>query len=206
MAYRRLPRVEARASTICGPSRQRTPAAGSGPRPRAQDELASTMEQSFDSIEFRIDIRPEQAASDLEAEGRAAPAARATGARAPRAARATSRSSANCRTTSPRLSRPHAGDAAVGGGATQVPTAPEAFTTGMEPGRPAASPGRSRIPARRDRAGRQLSTAGRDKDGRSRAALRRRSATGPRPAARDQREDRRAEGPDRPRSRPSLAP
>ena len=35
------------------------------------DELASMIEQSFEGIEFRIDIRPQQAASDLEAQGRA---------------------------------------------------------------------------------------------------------------------------------------
>ena len=34
------------------------------------DELASTIKQSFDSIAFRIDIRPQQAATDLEAQGR----------------------------------------------------------------------------------------------------------------------------------------
>jgi hypothetical protein len=34
------------------------------------DELASMIEQSLQGIEFRIDIRPEQAATDLEAEGR----------------------------------------------------------------------------------------------------------------------------------------
>ena len=34
------------------------------------DELASTIEQSLEGIEFRLDIRPQQAASDLEAQGR----------------------------------------------------------------------------------------------------------------------------------------
>ena len=34
------------------------------------DELASTIEQSLDGIEFRIDVRPEQAAQDLEEQQR----------------------------------------------------------------------------------------------------------------------------------------
>src|SRR5262245_45418619 len=34
------------------------------------DELASMIEQSLQGIEFRIDIRPEQAATDLEAQRR----------------------------------------------------------------------------------------------------------------------------------------
>ena len=62
------------------------------------DELASTIEQSFDSIEFRIDIRPEQAASDLEAK---AGSSNCSSNRRPSIPRCPSsgRSSASCRTT-----------------------------------------------------------------------------------------------------------
>ena len=34
------------------------------------DELASMIEQNLDGIAFRLDLRPYQAAQDLEAEGR----------------------------------------------------------------------------------------------------------------------------------------
>ena len=34
------------------------------------DELALTIEQALSGIEFRIDVRPQQAAADLEAQGR----------------------------------------------------------------------------------------------------------------------------------------
>ena len=96
------------------------------------DELASTIEQSFDSIEFRIDIRPEQAASDLEAQGRQLELLEQQAPRASRAARAQAEVQRVAGRTSPAALAAAASDAAVGGGATQVPTAPAAFTTGME--------------------------------------------------------------------------
>ena len=95
------------------------------------DELASTIEQSFDSIEFRIDIRPEQAASDLEAEGRQLQLLEQQAPEHPALPELRQKFSELQDDLAAALAAA-AGDAAVGGGATQVPTAPEAFTTGME--------------------------------------------------------------------------
>jgi hypothetical protein len=95
------------------------------------DELASTIKQSLEGIEFRLDIRPQQAATDLEAQGRQLELLEQQAPDHP---------------TLPELKRKFrqlqdglaaalasaARDAGGGGGAAQVPTAPAAFTTGME--------------------------------------------------------------------------
>jgi hypothetical protein len=103
-----------------------TMAAGQG-----ADELASTIEQSFDSIEFRIDIRPEQAASDLEAEGRQLELLEQQAPEHPALPELKQKFSQLQDDLAAALAAA-ASDAATGGGATEVPTAPEAFTTGME--------------------------------------------------------------------------
>jgi hypothetical protein len=95
------------------------------------DELASTIEQSFDSIDFRIDIRPEQAASDLEAQGRQLQLLEQQAPEHPALPELRQKFSELQDDLASALAAA-AGDAAAGGGVTQVPTAPAAFTTGME--------------------------------------------------------------------------
>ncbi len=95
------------------------------------DELASTIEQSLEGIEFRLDIRPQQAANDLEAQGRQLELLEQQAPEHPalpelkQKFRELQDGLASALATA-------AGDAAHGGGAAQVPTAPAAFTTGME--------------------------------------------------------------------------
>jgi hypothetical protein len=95
------------------------------------DELASTIEQSFDSIDFRIDIRPQQAANDLEAQGRQLQLLEQQAPEHPALPGLRQKFSELQDDLASALAAA-AGDAAVGGGETQVPTAPVAFTTGME--------------------------------------------------------------------------
>lgn len=95
------------------------------------DELASTIEQSLEGIEFRLDVRPERAAQDLEAQGRqlelleeqepehpALPGLRARFAELQDGVAAALAGAAS--------------DAATGRGSAQVPTVPAGFATGME--------------------------------------------------------------------------
>jgi hypothetical protein len=95
------------------------------------DELASTIEQSFDSIEFRIDLRPEQAASDLEAQGRQLELLEQQAPEHPALPELKQKFSQLQDDLAAALTAA-ASDAAAGGGETQVPSAPAAFTTGME--------------------------------------------------------------------------
>jgi hypothetical protein len=95
------------------------------------DELASTIEQSFDSIEFRIDIRPQQAASDLEAQGRQLELLEQQAPDHPALPELKQKFSALQDSLASALADA-ASDAADGAGAAQVPTAPAEFTTGME--------------------------------------------------------------------------
>ena len=95
------------------------------------DELASTIEQSFESIEFRIDIRPQQAASDLEAQGRQLQLLEQQAPDHPALPELKQKFSELQDGLASALAAA-AGDAASGGGAAQVPTAPAAFTMGME--------------------------------------------------------------------------
>jgi hypothetical protein len=95
------------------------------------DELASTIEQSLEGIEFRIDIRPQQAASDLEAQGRQLELLEQQAPENP----ALPQLKQKFKELQDRLAAAlasAAGAAARGGGVAQVPTAPAAFTTGME--------------------------------------------------------------------------
>jgi hypothetical protein len=95
------------------------------------DELASTIRQSFDSIEFRIDLRPQQAASDLEAQGRQLELLEQQAPDHPELPELRQKFSELQDSLATALADA-AGDAAAGTGAAQVPTAPADFTTGIE--------------------------------------------------------------------------
>jgi hypothetical protein len=95
------------------------------------DQLASTIQQSFDSIAFRIDIRPQQAATDLEAQGRQLELLEQQAPDHPALPELKQKFDELQGDLAAALATA-AGDVAVGGGATQVPTAPVAFETGME--------------------------------------------------------------------------
>ena len=95
------------------------------------DELASTIEQSLEGIEFRLDIRPQQAANDLEAQGRQLELLEQQAPEHPALPELKQKFSELQDGLASALATA-AGDAASGGGAAQVPTAPAAFTTGME--------------------------------------------------------------------------
>lgn len=95
------------------------------------DELASTIRQSFDSIEFRIDLRPQQAASDLEAQGRQLELLEQQAPDHPELPELRQKFGELQDSLATALADA-AGDAAAGTGAAQVPTAPADFTTGME--------------------------------------------------------------------------
>jgi hypothetical protein len=95
------------------------------------DELASMIRQSLDGIEYRLDVRPEQAAQDLQEQQRRlqlleqqAPEHRDLPALQDKV-RALQEGVAESLATA-------AKDAASGDSAAQIPTAPEAFTEGLE--------------------------------------------------------------------------
>jgi hypothetical protein len=95
------------------------------------DELASTIEQSFESIEFRLDIRPQMAADDLEAQGRQLELLEQQAPEHPALPELKQKFSELQDGLASALASA-AGDAASGGGVAQVPTAPAAFTSGMK--------------------------------------------------------------------------
>jgi len=95
------------------------------------DELASTIEQSLQGIEFRLDIRPQQAASDLEAQGRQLQLLEQQAPEHPALPELKEKFSELQDGLASALAGA-AGDAGTGAGAAQVPTAPAAFTAGME--------------------------------------------------------------------------
>jgi hypothetical protein len=95
------------------------------------DELASTIEQSLEGIAFRLDIRPQQAADDLEAQGRQLELLEQQAPEHPALPELKQKFSELQDGLASALASA-AGDAASGGGAAQVPTAPAAFTVGME--------------------------------------------------------------------------
>ena len=95
------------------------------------DELASTIEQSLEGIEFRLDIRPQQAANDLEAQGRQLELLEQQAPGHPALPELKQKFSELQDGLASALATA-AGDAANGGGVSQVPTAPAAFTIGME--------------------------------------------------------------------------
>jgi hypothetical protein len=95
------------------------------------DELASTIEQSLEGIEFRLDIRPQQAADDLEAQGRQLQLLEQQAPEHPALPELKQKFSELQDGLASALATA-AGDAAVGGGMTQTPSAPVAFTAGMK--------------------------------------------------------------------------
>ena len=95
------------------------------------DELASMIEQSLQGIEFRIDLRPEQAATDLEAQGRQLQLLEQQAPDHPALPELKQKFSALQNGVASALAGA-AGDAARGEDAALVQTAPEAFTSGME--------------------------------------------------------------------------
>jgi hypothetical protein len=95
------------------------------------DELASTIEQSLEGIEFRLDIRPQKAADDLEAQGRQLELLEQQAPEHPALPELKQKFSELQDGLASALATA-AGDAARGEGAAQVPTAPAAFTAGME--------------------------------------------------------------------------
>jgi len=95
------------------------------------DELALTIEQALAGIEFRIDVRPQQAAADLEAQGRQldlleteAPDHPALPELKQKFGELQGSLAAGLAEAASATARP--------GGVAQVPSAPEAFTAGME--------------------------------------------------------------------------
>jgi hypothetical protein len=95
------------------------------------DELASMIEQSLQGIEFRIDIRPQQAATDLQAQGRQLQLLEQQAPDHPALPELKQKFSALQDGVASALAGA-AGDAAGGEDAALVPTAPAAFTSGME--------------------------------------------------------------------------
>jgi hypothetical protein len=94
------------------------------------DELASMIEQSLQGIEFRIDVRPEQAATDLETQGRQLQLLEQQAPEHPALPELKQKFSALQDGVASALAGA-AGDAAGGEDAALMQTAPEAFTSGM---------------------------------------------------------------------------
>jgi hypothetical protein len=95
------------------------------------DELALTIEQALAGIEFRIDVRPQQAAADLEAQGRQLDLL-ATEAPDHPALPGLKRKFGELQHSLAAGLAEAASPTARPGGVAQVPSAPEAFTAGME--------------------------------------------------------------------------
>jgi hypothetical protein len=95
------------------------------------DELALTIEQNLAGIGFRIDVRPSQAAQDLEAQGRQLELLEQQAPEHPALPELKQKFSELQDGLASALASA-AGDAASGGGVAQVPTAPAAFTSGMK--------------------------------------------------------------------------
>lgn len=91
------------------------------------DELASMIEQNLDGIAFRLDLRPYQAAQDLEAEGRRLELLEKETPDNP-ALPALKRKYAELQAGIAAAAK----DAANGVGAAAVPTAPPGFTAGLK--------------------------------------------------------------------------
>ena len=95
------------------------------------DDLASMIEQSLQGIEFRIDVRPEQAATDLEAQGRQLELLEQQSPDHPALPELKQKFSA-LQDGMRRSRRRGRGARVAPEDAALVPTAPEAFTSGME--------------------------------------------------------------------------
>jgi hypothetical protein len=87
------------------------------------DALALTIEQNLDGIAFRMDLRPAQAAADLEAQGRQLELLEQEAPDHPALPELKSKFEEL---------QAQAGTARGSGGAGDVPTAPEGFTSGIE--------------------------------------------------------------------------
>jgi hypothetical protein len=95
------------------------------------DELASMIEQSLQGIEFRVDIRPQQAAADLQAQRRQLQLLEQQAPNHPALPELKQKFSALQDGVASALAGT-AGDAAQGEDAALMQIAPEAFTAGME--------------------------------------------------------------------------
>jgi hypothetical protein len=95
------------------------------------DELASTIEQSLDGIEFRIELRPGQAAEDLEEQQRRVDLLEQQAPAHPALPEIRKKMAALQADVASSLAGA-AEDAATGKGATTVPSAPEGLDSGLE--------------------------------------------------------------------------
>jgi septation ring formation regulator EzrA len=95
------------------------------------DELASMIQQSLDGIEYRIDLRPKQAAQDLQEQQRRLELLEQEEPNHPDLPALRKKFAALQDDVAASLANA-AGDAASGAGASQIPTAPEGFTKGLE--------------------------------------------------------------------------
>ena len=95
------------------------------------DELASTIEQSLSGIEYRLDLRPQLAAQDLEEQQRRLELLEQQAPEHPELPALREKFAALQAGVAASLADA-AGDAATGAGAGQIPTAPEAFDDGLQ--------------------------------------------------------------------------
>jgi hypothetical protein len=95
------------------------------------DELALTIEQALSGIEFRIDVRPQQAAADLKQQGRQLDLLAAEAPDHPALPELKHKFGELQDSLAAGLAAAAKGSAGAGGIA-QTPSAPEAFTAGME--------------------------------------------------------------------------
>jgi hypothetical protein len=95
------------------------------------DELASTIEQSLDGIEFRIELRPGQAAEDLEEQQRRVELLEQQAPEHPALPEIKEKMAALQADLASSLADA-AEDAATGEGAASIPSAPEGLETGLE--------------------------------------------------------------------------
>ena len=95
------------------------------------DELALMIEQSLDGIAYRLDLRPEQAAQDLQEQQRRLELLQQQAPEHPALPALNEKFAALQDGVASSLATA-AGDAATGEGAAQIPTAPEAFDDGLE--------------------------------------------------------------------------
>lgn len=95
------------------------------------EELASTIEQSLDGIEFRLDIRPEQAAQDLKEQRRRLELLEQQAPDLPAVAGLRQRVGQLQAKLASSLAAA-AGDVAKGGDASRLQSAPESFEVGLE--------------------------------------------------------------------------
>jgi hypothetical protein len=95
------------------------------------DELAMTIEQALAGIDFRIDVRPQQAAADLEAQARQLELLETEAPEHPALPELKQKFGELQDSLAASLAAA-ASPTARHGGVAQIPTAPEAFTAGME--------------------------------------------------------------------------